>query len=96
MAGVKPLPDVTWQLVQLVAPVWFMVAGAQAVPMVWQLPQVLLVSGAAVCALAPVTGRPLAEVPLWQVAQLVEAVTPLWVKLVGSQAVVVWQLEHCA
>jgi hypothetical protein len=60
------------------------------------VPQVLLVNGVAVCALVPVTGRPLAAVPLWQVVQLVDDVMPLCVKLVGNQAVVVWQLEHWA
>lgn len=41
-----------------------MVAGSHDVPTVWQLPHVLLVKGATVCALVPETGRPLAEVPL--------------------------------
>jgi hypothetical protein len=52
--------------VQEVSPVWF-IGGvtAQLVPMVWQLPQVLLVDiGATVCAFAPLAGRPVAEVPL--------------------------------
>lgn len=40
------MPAVAWQLVQLVAPVWFMVAGSQTVPMEWQLPQLVLVIGA--------------------------------------------------
>jgi hypothetical protein len=52
-----------------------MVAGAQVVPIVWQLPQVALVMGATVCALVPV-GVPLAAEPLWQVVQLVAAVIP--------------------
>ena len=95
LAGVKPLPDVAWQLVQLVAPVWFIVAGAQLVPMLWQLPHALLVIGATVCALAPV-GKPLAAMPLWQVVQLLALVMPLWLKLVGVHAVVRWQLEHWA
>lgn len=63
--------------------------------MVWQLAQVLMVMGATVCAFAPVVGRPVALVPLWQVVQLVAEVTPLWEKLVGFQAEVRWQLEHC-
>jgi hypothetical protein len=55
-----------------------MVAGVQTVPMLWQLPQVLSVSGATVCALTPVVGRPVAEMPLWHpVVQLVALVTPL-------------------
>jgi len=87
LAGVKPLPAVAWQLVQLVAPVWFIVAGVQAPPTVWQLPQVAAVIGATVCALAPV-GTPLADVPLWQVVQLALLVTPLWLKLVGVHIVV--------
>ncbi len=78
LAGVNPFPDVAWQLVQLVSPVWFMVAGVQLVPIRWQLPQVLSVSGATVCALTPVIGRPVADVPLWHpVVQLVALVTPL-------------------
>ena len=56
----------------------------------------MAVIGATVCALAPVVGRPVADVPLWQVVQLLAAVTPVCLKLVGSQAAVVWQLEHCA
>lgn len=91
-----PVALITWQLVQLVAPAWFMVVGVQATPTVWQLPQVLLVMGAVICALVPVVGRPVALVPLWQVVQLVAAVTPLWTKLVGFQAVVAWQSEHWA
>lgn len=72
-----------------------MVAGVQIVPMLWQLPQLSLVSGAAVCGLVPETGRPVAEVPLWQpVAQLVALVTLLWVPVAGFQAVVAWQEEH--
>lgn len=30
--GVQPLPVVAWQLEQLVAPVWFIAAGAHEVP----------------------------------------------------------------
>ena len=80
----------------MVSPVWFMVAGIHAVPMVWQLAQVLAVIGATVCALAPVVGRPVAEVPLWQVVQLLAPVTPECANEVGNHAVVAWQLEHCA
>jgi hypothetical protein len=72
------------------------VAGDQAVPIVWQLPQVVLVNGDTVCALVPLAGRPVAAVPLWQVVQLSADVTPLWAKEVGSHAVVTWQLEHWA
>lgn len=62
---------------QLVRPAWFMVAGTQVVPIAWHSPQVLLVNGATVCALVPVAGRPVADVPLWQpVKQLVALVTP--------------------
>lgn len=71
-------------------------AGDHALPTVWQLPQVLLVKGATVWALVPLLGRPVAEVPLWQVVQLSDAVTPLCANEVGSQAVVKWQLLHCA
>lgn len=62
-AGVKPLPAVAWQLVQLVSPAWFMVAGTQVVPIRWQLPQAVLVMGETVCALGP-AGVPVAVVPL--------------------------------
>jgi hypothetical protein len=99
LAGVKPLPVYAWQLVHDVTPVWFIFGLAeisQLVPMVWQLPQVLLVIGAAVCALAPLVGTPVAEVPLWQVVQFCPLVIPVWANEVGSQPVTVWQLEHCA
>ena len=89
MTGVKPLPAYVWQAVQLVAPVWFITAEVQAVPMVWQLPQVVLVIGATVCALAPLVGTPVAEVPLWQVVQLPAGSTPLCANEVGIQALVV-------
>ena len=80
---------------QLISPAWFIVAGAQVVPMEWQLPQVLSVSGARMCALVPLVGRPVADVPLWQpVVQLVALVTPLCVPVAGFQAVVAWQEEH--
>lgn len=49
----------------MLAPVWFIAAGAHAVPMAWQLPQVALVIGAARCALVPLVGRPVALLPLW-------------------------------
>ena len=59
LAGVKPLPvGVVWQLVQLVTPVWFIVAGVHTVPIAWQVAQLVLVIGATVCAFVPLTGRP--------------------------------------
>jgi hypothetical protein len=66
LPGVQTSPAelMLWQLVQLATPVWFIVAGIQEVPTLWQLPQVLLVIGATLCALAPLTGRPVAAVPL--------------------------------
>jgi hypothetical protein len=65
--GVQLLPALLWHDEQEVAPVWFMVAGAQAEPIAWQLPQVLLVIGATVCALVPVAlDVPVACVPSWQ------------------------------
>jgi len=89
LAGVNPLPLTVWQLVQPVAPVWFIVAGVHTVPMAWQLPQVLSVSGATVCALAPLDGRPVAALPLWQpLKQFVLLVTPLCVPVAGFQALV--------
>lgn len=48
------------------------------------------------CALAPVVGRPLAALPLWQVVQLLVLVTFWWLNAVGFHAVVVWQLEQLA
>jgi hypothetical protein len=63
---------------------------------VWQSAQVVLVIGATVWAFAPDVGTPVALLPLWQVVQLVAAVTPVWLNDVGFQAVVAWQLEHCA
>jgi hypothetical protein len=38
---------------------------------------------------------PVAVEPLWQVAQ-VPGATPLWLKVAGSHAVVLWQLSHDA
>ena len=40
-----------------------------------------------------VAGLPVAVVPLWQVAQ-VPAAMPVWLKVAGVQAVVVWQVSH--
>jgi hypothetical protein len=62
------------------------------------VPQVVLVDiGATVCALVPVTGRPVALVPSWQVVQVVAAVTvTLEWNVVGQAVVVLWQLEHWA
>lgn len=88
LGGVQLLPPVTWQLVQDVAPLWFIVTGIHPPPMPWQLAQVLAVIGAVVCALAPLTGRPVAEVPLWQVVQSLPAVMPPCANEVGNQAVV--------
>lgn len=86
LVGVQALPTgVVWQLAHSVAPVWFMVAGFQAVPMVWQLAQVLAVMGAVAC----VVGRPVAAVPLWQVVQLEAAVIAVWLNEVGVHAAVV-------
>lgn len=48
------------------------------------------------CAFAPLAGNPVAEVPLWQVVQLLAGDMPAWANEVGSQALTVWQLEHCA
>jgi hypothetical protein len=71
---------VVWQLAQVVAPVWFMVAGVQTVPGVWHNPQVLAVIGVVRWALVPVVGRGVAEVPLWQpeTVQSVVAPSALW------------------
>jgi hypothetical protein len=38
-------------------------------------------------------GLPGAVVPLWQVLQL-PAVTPLWLKVAGNQAGVLWQVSQ--
>jgi hypothetical protein len=40
-------------------------------------------------------GLPVAVEPLWQLEH-VPAATPLWLKLAGVQAVVLWQLSHDA
>lgn len=58
-----------------------MVAGVHTVPMLWQLPQVVLVMGETRCALAPVMGTPAWGTALFGVlwhpdcAQLVAEVT---------------------
>jgi hypothetical protein len=103
LGGVKPLPValMTWQLVQLVAEAWFIVAGVQVEPIEWQSAQVAFVIGATKWALAPLIGRPAlgtaAPGVSWQpdCVQLVAEVKPLCVKLAGFQALVRWQLEHC-
>jgi hypothetical protein len=64
--------------------------------MVWQLPQVLAVIGAVLCALAPAVGLPVALTPLWQVAQLLPLEILPWANEVGFHADVLWQLSHCA
>lgn len=54
-----------------------MVAGIQLLPIEWQLPQLVLVNGETVCALAPLVGRPVALLPLWQdTVQLLDLVMP--------------------
>jgi len=40
-------------------------------------------------------GLPVAVEPLWQVEQ-VPGATPLWLKVAGSHAVVLWQLSQAA
>jgi hypothetical protein len=40
-----------------------------------------------------VLGLPVAVLPLWQVEQVPGAI-PVWLKVAGSQAVVLWQLSH--
>jgi hypothetical protein len=42
-----------------------------------------------------VVGLPVADVPLWQVAQ-VPGATPVWLKVAGVQAVVLWQVSQAA
>ena len=55
--------------------------------LVWQFAQRLVVIGC-------VGGRPVAVVPLWQLAQL--PVTLEWLNEAGLHAVVVWQVLHSA
>ena len=40
-------------------------------------------------------GLPVAVVPLWQVEQ-VPGATPVWLKVAGVQALVLWQVSHDA
>ncbi len=40
-----------------------------------------------------VVGLPVAVVPLWQVEQ-VPGATPVWLKVAGVQALVLWQVSH--
>ena len=42
-----------------------------------------------------VAGLPVAVVPLWQVEQ-VPGATPVWLKVAGVQALVLWQVSHDA
>jgi len=74
-----------WQLAQVPAaiPAWPYVAGtgSQALVEVWHE------SHAAVVVMCPVAGFPVADVPLWQVAQLPAAI-PVWLKVAGFHAVV--------
>ena len=64
-------------------PAWPKVAGtgSHALVDVWHE------SHAAVVAMCPVAGLPVADVPLWQVAQL-PATMPVWLKVAGFHAVV--------
>lgn len=81
----------------MVAPVWFIVHGVHDVPMLWQFAHVFAVIGAVVW----LVGRPACGAArpavLWHPdwVQSVAAVTLLWLKLAGVQAVVAWQDEHC-
>ncbi|MFH1819752.1 MAG: hypothetical protein ABIK08_08870 [Pseudomonadota bacterium] len=42
-----------------------------------------------------VVGLPVAVVPLWQVEQVPGAM-PVWLKVAGVQALVLWQVSHDA
>jgi hypothetical protein len=96
LAGVKALPAVAWQLVQLVAPVWFMVAGSQTVPIAWQLPQLVLVIGATEWLSGLPCGDEVWPGVEWQPeeVQVLAADTPLWTLVAGKNLVVVWHTEH--
>jgi len=103
LAGVKPLPaGVLWQDLQSVTPLWFMVAGVQIEPMLWQLPQLALTMPC-LCVLLPVVGIPASGIALvvmpWQpeAVQVLDALIPAapWSKLLaGAHADVTWQTEH--
>ena len=80
-----------WQLAHWPATlnwVWFQLLGVQlATP--WQLPQPLDPTGMCVAAL------PVAALPLWQDAQLVDALNALWSTRAPDQVVVErWQLSQ--
>ncbi len=80
MAGGALLVTVTW--------VWFQLLGFQLL-VLWQLRQ--LVEPTGMC----VPDLPVAALPLWQLAQLVAAVKPLWSTLAPAQlAVDLWQLSQ--
>jgi hypothetical protein len=68
---------------------WFQVDGFQVL-VLWQLMQFTLVG-------RWVAFFPVAPLPLWQLAQLVAAVKPLWsIPVAGTQPVVLWQVPHVA
>src|SRR6185369_9273465 len=68
--------------------VWFQRLGFHAV-VLWQAMQFVVPTGMWVALL------PVAPLPLWQLAQLVAAVKPLWSTLAPNQLVVdLWQFSH--
>jgi hypothetical protein len=69
--------------------VWFQEVGFQAV-VVWQAVQFRVLG-------IWDPGFPVAELPLWQDAQFVAAVKPLWsIPVAGNQALVLWQVPQAA
>ena len=69
-----------------------MVAGANAVKLVWQVSHCAVVG---MCVL----GLPNADVPLWQLAQrpATGGLAVAWLKVAVAQLVVeLWQVSHCA
>ena len=72
-------------------PVWFMVAGAKAVKLLWQVSHCDVVG---ICVL----GLPKAVEPLWQVEQRPAAggFAAAWLNVAVAQLTVeLWQVSHC-
>ena len=68
---------------------WFQLLGFQDL-VLWQLMQLAVVG---ICD----PDLPVAEAPLWQLAQLVAEVKPLWsMPVAGNHALVLWQVPQAA
>ena len=88
---VRPKADVAWQLAQPVVVdtlAWYLAGNQLVKPLVWQVLQLADVG-------MWLLDLPVASLLLWQLAQLVAEVKPLWSTLAPVQVVVLlWQVSH--